>query len=351
MDREGKAHFGVYRVNRVALLILGLLLVAVATYKFNPLQKVMATVWHSRAQAGVTLQGQDVSGRDAAALRQIVQGMAEKYSQPAVDATADAAHKGAVVPDLSAAVVDVEKTVAGILQQPANGRASLAFVEQPASKTMADFKEAPVYAGNPAKPAVAFAIHVAGNQTKVPEMLQALKDSGVQATFFVSASWAEKNPDQLQAIVAAGHEVATRGYSDTILPGQASAADLSQDIAKGLDTISKLTGGAVAVQYYSPREGQIASAATRAAFDKGLRTVMWSVDTADWTDAKPEAMTNRILRDAKKGSIVLMHPRTNTVTAVKDMIAGLQEKGLDVVPVSELISPHRYVGAATVSQH
>lgn len=351
MDREGKAHFGVYRVNRVALLILGLLLVAVATYKFNPLQKVMATVWHSRSQAGVTLQGQDVGGKSVAELKAIVQGLAERNGQTAVDATADAAHKGAVIPDLNAATVDVEKTVAGILQQPSGGRANLAFAEQPAAKTLADFKEAPVYAGNPAKPAVAFAIHVAGNGTKVPEMLQALKDSGVQATFFISAGWADKNPDQFKSIVSAGHEVAVRGYSDTILPASATAADITEDITKALGTVDKLAGGAVAVQFYSPREGQITPAVAKAAWEKGLRTVMWSVDTADWTDVKPEAMTSRILRDAKKGSIVLMHSRANTVAAVKDMIAGLEEKGLDVVPVSELISPHRYAGAAAVSQH
>lgn len=350
MDREGKAHFGVYRVNRVALLILGLVLVAVATYKFNPLQKVMATVWHTRSQAGVTLQGQDVSGKDATQLRAIVQQLAETYNQPAVEAAADPSHKGGVLPDLNAATVDVEKTVANILQQPARGRASFVFSEASAAKTLADFNEAPVYSGNPGKAAVALAIQVAGNETKVPEMLQALKDYGVQATFFVSGTWADKNPDQFKAIVAAGHEVASRGYSDTLEPSKATAAELKADLEKAVSALDKLSGGAVAVQLYTPREGSVSSAVAKAAAEKSLRTVMWNVDTADWTDVKPEAMTTRVLKSAKKGAIILMHPRANTVAAIKDIVAGLEEKGLDVVPVSDLISPQRYPRAAAVTQ-
>ncbi|MHB9146458.1 MAG: polysaccharide deacetylase family protein [Symbiobacteriia bacterium] len=350
MDREGKAHFGVYRVNRVALLIIGLVLVAVATYKFNPLQKVMATVWHTRSQAGVTLQGQDVSGKDSAQLRAIVQQLAQTYNQPAVEAVADPAHKGGVLPDLNAATVDVEKTVAGILQQPAGGRAGFVFSEQSAVKTVADFKEAPVYSGNPGKSAVALAVQVAGNGTKVPEMLQALKDFGVQTTFFVSGAWADKHPEEFTAIVAAGHEVASRGYSDTLDPAQATAAELKADLEKAVSTLNRLSGGAVAVQLYTPREGSVSSAVAKTAFDKGLRTVMWNVDTADWTDVGADAMTARVLKAAKKGAIVLMHPRDNTVAAIRDIVAGLEEKGLDVVPVSDLISPQRYPRAAAVTQ-
>lgn len=350
MDREGKAHFGVYRVNRVALLILGLVLVAVATYKFNPLQKVMATVWHTRSQAGVTLQGQDVGGRDAPQLRAIVEQLAQTYNQQAVEAVADPTHKGGVLPDLNAAVVNVEKTVANILKQPARGHANFVFSEQAATKTLSDYKDAPVYSGNPGKPAVALAIQVAGSGTKVPELLQALKDFGVQATFFVSGAWAEKNPEEFKAVVAAGHEVASRGYSDALEPSRISAADLAQDIEKGLSTLDKLSGGAAAVQLYTPREGLVSAAVAKAAADKGLRTVMWSADTADWTDVKPDVMTTRVLKAAKKGSIILMHPRQNTVEAIKDIVAGLEEKGLDVVPVSDLISPQRYARAEAVSQ-
>lgn len=64
-------------------------------------------------------------------------------------------------------------------------------------------------------------------------MLALLSEGGVQATFFVQGMVAERFPDLVKEVAAAGHEVATHGHSHALifrLGRQAFAAELRYSV-------------------------------------------------------------------------------------------------------------------------
>lgn len=71
--------------------------------------------------------------------------------------------------------------------------------------------------------------------------------------------------------------------------------------------------------------------------------VMWDVDTIDWrpeADGGPTAaqMRDKVLTNAQGGSIVLMHlGGFNTFEALPGMVAGLKERGFELVTMTEML--------------
>ena len=88
-----------------------------------------------------------------------------------------------------------------------------------------------------------------GAKVAVPLILEVLARQEVSATFFVPGRVAERYPDRVREILAAGHEVAHHGYTHT------SPADLSREaeeaeLERGLEALRAV--GADPVGYRSP---------------------------------------------------------------------------------------------------
>lgn len=349
--KEPRAHFGVYKVNRVALLVLGLALVALVTYRYNPIQKVSSMVdrmQYSRVAGGVTLDGRHIGGKTAEELTLLIQSMAKDRAMLPQNAMIDPKSKG-VVPDVSGIEVDVASTVKEILSLPSGSKARLVMKEVAAQKTLRDFPDVPVFNGNPAKKAVSLVINVAWGTEFVQPMLEKLEKENVKATFFIMGNWAGKNPDVLKKIVAAGHEIAVHGHDDSMHPGRVSKEALKSDITKALQAIDQAAG--VRPQFYSPHMSELGTnfSVSKTAAELGLRTVMYSVDTIDWQNPPPSTIVQRVLSNAGNGDIVLMHPKANTLQALDPMIKGLKDRGFQLVPVGNLISPLPLADAKAIS--
>ena len=69
------------------------------------------------------------------------------------------------------------------------------------------------------------------------------------------------------------------------------------------------------------------------------------MDSLDWKDYGADAIVSRVLdhKHLGNGSIVLMHNGAKyTKDALPRVIEGLQEKGYELVPISELIYTDNY---------
>ncbi len=72
-----------------------------------------------------------------------------------------------------------------------------------------------------------------------------------------------------------------------------------------------------------------------------LLMILWSVDTADYTQPGTQAIVERALAGAKPGAIILMHDaggtRTETIAALPAIVKGLRKRGLRPVTIPQLL--------------
>jgi peptidoglycan/xylan/chitin deacetylase (PgdA/CDA1 family) len=88
-----------------------------------------------------------------------------------------------------------------------------------------------------------------GAKVGVPSILEILARRGVRATFFVPGRVAERHPDRVAAIAAAGHEIAHHGYTHTS-PTALSPEAEEKELLKGLAALRVF--GTEVIGYRSP---------------------------------------------------------------------------------------------------
>ena len=93
----------------------------------------------------------------------------------------------------------------------------------------------------------------------------------------------------------------------------------------------------VEMDLFAPPSGAYNDTTVNVATQLGYKTIMWTHDTIDWRDKDKNLIYNRAVKDAKGGDLVLMHPTEKTLVALPEIIATLQEKGLNVTTVSQTL--------------
>jgi peptidoglycan-N-acetylglucosamine deacetylase len=88
-----------------------------------------------------------------------------------------------------------------------------------------------------------------GAKVAVPLILDLLREHGITATFFVPGRVAERHPERVEQIVAAGHELAHHGYTHTS-PTTLDRDQEEEELTKGLEVLRSF--GADITGYRSP---------------------------------------------------------------------------------------------------
>lgn len=88
-----------------------------------------------------------------------------------------------------------------------------------------------------------------GPKVAIPLLLDVLARHDVTATFFVCGGDADRHPDRIREILAAGHEVAHHGYTHQS-PTNLTPAEEEAELTRGLESLRGL--GAEVIGYRSP---------------------------------------------------------------------------------------------------
>ncbi len=75
-------------------------------------------------------------------------------------------------------------------------------------------------------------------------VLDLLASNGIRSTFFILGWVAEREPDLIRAIAAAGHEIASHGYSH-VMPMQQTTAEFQADVRRSRAVLETIMGSAV----------------------------------------------------------------------------------------------------------
>lgn len=186
--------------------------------------------------------------------------------------------------------------------------------------------------------AVALTFHGAGAPDLTRRVLATLADASARVTVFAVGSWLEQNPALAPAILDGGHELANHTYRHlpmrTLRPGQAVS-----EVARAAAVLDRLTGsrGAWFRPSGTPTSTQtIRDAARRCGYPVCLS---YDVDSLDWTDPGAPAVVQRVLAQARPGSIVSMHlGHQGTAQALPAILSGLAARQLHPVTVTEVVA-------------
>ena len=193
-----------------------------------------------------------------------------------------------------------------------------------------------------------------GPSKTTPDVLAALKDAGVHATFFVVATgYNEKYLPLLTEASAAGHQIALHSasheYSDIYRSSEAYWADISllkERIAPYVDTESirylRFPGGST--NTVSRRYGGkgLMQQLKAEAEQKDFQWVDWNVCAEDAVGGHPSADTiyRNVVRETGEQTrcVVLMHDSSSTRTtaeALPDIIRWYADQGFTFLTVAE----------------
>lgn len=183
---------------------------------------------------------------------------------------------------------------------------------------------------DPEKPMVAVTYDDGPNPDTTPTVLDVLEKHYAVATFFMQGKNIEGNEEILERSSAMGNELANHSWDHPQL------SKLSADgIKKQLDDTDAL------IKAHSGEENPILRPPYGDMNDTvksvcGKPIIIWSLDTLDWKTRSTQK-TYESCMTAKDGDIILMHDiHESTVAAAEDIITGLQEKGFQLVTVTEL---------------
>lgn len=163
-------------------------------------------------------------------------------------------------------------------------------------------------------------------------LLEGLKKRGVKATFFVLGEEAEKYPDILSQIHEDGHLIGVHSYSHVNF-GEVGITKAKEQIDKTQEIIYSVTGEYAG--YIRPPYG-----CWQKELDAqvSLIEVLWDVDPLDWATKDSDAVVQRILKNTKEGSIILLHDASaSSVQAAFTVINALEKQGYEFVTVEELL--------------
>jgi len=196
-----------------------------------------------------------------------------------------------------------------------------------------------IYKGDAAKKQVALTFDISWGDEKAVPILDTLKKQNIKnATFFISASWAERHPDIVERIQKDGHEIGSMGYnykSYTTL----EIAQIRQDILKAQEIFTKL--GVKEIKLLRPPSGNFNKEVLQTAESLGYTVVHWSNNSDDWRNPGVNTIVKNVSGNMQSGDIILLHASDSalqTNQALPLLIQQLRAAGYVNASVSELIS-------------
>lgn len=203
-------------------------------------------------------------------------------------------------------------------------------------------KKLPIYCVQTDSPKVAISFDAAWGNEDTATLLSILESHNVKATFFMTGGWVESYPDDVKAIAAAGHDLGNHSENHKQM-SQLSSEECKQELQSVHDKVKTLTGQDMIL--FRPPYGDYNDTLIDAANSLGYHVIQWDVDSLDWKDYGADAIVSRVLDHDHlgNGSIILMHNGAKyTKDALDQVITGLQDKGFELVPISQLIYKDNY---------
>jgi peptidoglycan/xylan/chitin deacetylase (PgdA/CDA1 family)/uncharacterized membrane protein YbhN (UPF0104 family) len=181
-----------------------------------------------------------------------------------------------------------------------------------------------------------------------PRILDALREAGKKATFFVLGRHAEAHPEIVRRIVEEGHEVANHTYSHRILVF-ASRRTIADELWRTQEVLEAC--GADHLRYFRAPHGFRNPLVVRTCRRLGYQVVGWTKGVFDTALPGADVIVKRSVAAIRPGAVLLLHDadgngsgsRAQTADALPAILRAIDDAGLASVTLGELaaLAPER----------
>lgn len=196
--------------------------------------------------------------------------------------------------------------------------------------------------GTSGRKAVALTFDDGPDRPSTPELLTLLAKYNMPATFFITGEKASRHPDLVHEIVRLGHAVGNHSYSHDLFLMLKGRKTIRREIDDAQRVFLSL---GIRPLVFRPPAG-IANPLLGMVLDEaGLTNVNFSCRAVDAGNRRLNRLSSKILGAVKPDDIIMLHdivppdpyrlPRW--LAEVERVLAGLQEKNYQVLPLSVLI--------------
>lgn len=184
---------------------------------------------------------------------------------------------------------------------------------------------------------IALTIDDGPHQTVTLQILDALKEYDVHATFFILGENVNGNEDLIGAIVQGGHEVGNHMVRD--FPSILLSADRFRSELMAAD---RLLSSHEPVKWYRPGSGWFNRRMLDQVHEMGYKLCLGSLYPHDTKLRNVALISQYILLRAFPGAILILHDgspdRIRTVRVLEKVLPELQRRGYEIVTLSELVA-------------
>jgi len=174
------------------------------------------------------------------------------------------------------------------------------------------------------------------------KILDLLDRYSVKATFFVSGFNAVQFPGLIREIMRRGHSIGNHSYSHDPFVMMKSYRELCHEVYEAQRVLQKMGIDALA---FRPPVGIINPKLPSILAQLGLFCVTFSCRAGDAGNFRVKNLAGRILKKVKGDDIILLHDKPPHRSEddfilwleIEKILAGIVDKGLRIVPLSELI--------------
>ncbi|MEX0795244.1 MAG: polysaccharide deacetylase family protein [Acidimicrobiia bacterium] len=195
-----------------------------------------------------------------------------------------------------------------------------------------------IWKADTTEPVVSLTFDAGSDRGFGEEILDFLAGQGISASFGMTGTWAESNPDLVQRMVAEGHTLMNHTYNHPHMETLTTAERLDQ-LERTEAIIFDLTGTTM-IPYFRPPYGAYNNQVLADVGAAGYHySIMWTVDSLGWKGIPAAEVTERCLSGAQPGAIYLLHvgAQSTDFAALPAIVSGLVEAGYQFATIPELI--------------
>lgn len=187
------------------------------------------------------------------------------------------------------------------------------------------------------------------NPKQTPELMQILERYDAKATFFLIGQWAEREPELIRELEAAGHAVGNHTYTHPTMPAK-SAKTIREELRRCRAAVEASGVGFTPLDgrpMMRPPYGRRRPGTLRTLRQEGYVPVTWSITGWDWLEKTTADKIAKRCAKSGDGDIILLHDgsdigpaydRSRSLAAAEATLRRFTEQGFQFVTVPQLVA-------------